>query len=322
MCMEQKGWSQFADGLEYAEVADRATYFLAREARKYHLDVGSLRSKMSAVRWMHVSARKPDPFKGNDSISDWLSDYGKHCSPPEPKVGVPVQLLEFLAMHLDLEGLDLNGCVINGATKSGFWWLMRSIEYLADDEGHFDPDRSLTWADMILRCRGEIIPLHRIAAAEADEATFTLYSGKGSLHTCTRTVHRNAENNTCPIVALGLIYKAYVKHFGKPPEKNSSPFTLTSGGVLTRQKCADILKATAVACGVPGSRIATHSLRRGGASCYMLSIAAGSNITEEDIQRFGRWTSDGYKKYITSHANMMRSGDANPALIVPRFERN
>ena len=145
---------------------------------------------------------------------------------------------------------------------------------------------------------------------------------KGSLHTCTRTVHRNAENNACPIVALGLIYKAYLKHFGKPPEKNSSPFTLASGEVLTRQKLADVLKAAAVACGVPGSRIATHSLRRGGASCYMPSTAAGSNVTEEDIQRFGRWTSDAYKKYITSHANMMRSGGANPALIVPRFERN
>jgi len=30
MCMEQKSWSQWADGLEYAEVANRATYFLAR----------------------------------------------------------------------------------------------------------------------------------------------------------------------------------------------------------------------------------------------------------------------------------------------------
>ena len=320
MCMDQKDWDPYLTNLSYEEVADRATYFMAHEARKYKLDIGSLRSKMSAVRWMHVRDRKPDPLAGNDIVSDWLRDYGKHCSPPEPKVGVPVQMLQYVALHLDLDGLDLNGCVIDAAAKSGFWWLMRSIEYLANDEGHFDPDRSVTYDDMILRCKGEVIPRSRMP--DADEITLTLYSGKGSLHTCTRTLHRKSANPACPIVALIRVYKAFIKHFEKPPTGKDSPFTLTSGKVLNRMQLADIQKKAAVSCGVPGSRVATHSLRRGGASCYALSISGGANLTELDIQPFGRWTSDGYKKYITSHTNMMQSGNANPALVVPRFERN
>jgi len=318
--MDQKGWSRYLTDLTYSETADRVTYFAAREARKYKLDVSSLRSKLSAVRWMHVRDRRPDPMKGNATITDWLADFGKHCTPPEPKVGVPVQLLEYIAMHLDCETGDLNACAINSAMKNGFWYLMRSIEYLADDADYFDVDRSLTYDGIILRSKGEIIPHSRFD--EADEVTFTLYSGKGSLHTCTRTVHRNSDNPSCPVVASAQYYKAFLKHFGRPPRGNESPFTLKSGKVLKRSTLADILKKAAVSCGVPGSRVATHSLRRGGASCYSLSIAAGSNITELDIQRFGRWSSDGYKKYITSHANMMQSGNANPALLVPRFERN
>ena len=318
--MEQKGWSPYLTDLSCVEATDRATYFMAREARKFKLDIGSLRSKMSAVRWMHVRDKRPDPLAGNDTVSDWLRDYGKHCSPPEPKVGVPAQLIEYISLHLDLEGLDLNGCVIDGAIKSGFWWLMRSIEYLADDEGHFDPDRSLTYDDMVYRSKGEIIPRSRMT--EADEVTFTLYSGKGSLHTCTRTLHRNAENPVCPIIALIRVYKAFLNHFGRPPTGKESPFTMASGKVMSRPKLAEILKRAAVSCGVPESRVATHSLRRGGASCYALSVSAGAGYTELDIQRFGRWTSDGYKKYITSHAKMMQSGSANPALIIPRFERN
>lgn len=135
-------------------------------------------------------------------------------------------------------------------------------------------------------------------------------------------MHRNSDDPSCLVVASAQYYKAFLKHFGRSPHGNESPFTLKSGKVLKHSTLADIPKKTAVSCGVPGSRVATHSLRKGGASCYSLRIAAESNITELDIQRFGTWSSDGYKEYITSHANMMQSGDANPALLVPRSERN
>ena len=142
MCMEQKGWSPYLTDLTYSETADRITYFAAREARKYKLDMSSVRFKLSVVRWMHVRDRRPDPMKGNATFTDWLADFGKHRTPPEPKVGVPVQLLEYIGMHLDCETGDLNACAINSAMKNGFWYLMRSIEYLTDDADYFDVDRS------------------------------------------------------------------------------------------------------------------------------------------------------------------------------------
>jgi hypothetical protein len=200
--MAAKGWEPYLTDLSYAEVCDRATYYAAYEVEVHHLDAGSLRSKFSAIRWMHVKDHRPDPLKGVASVSDWMADYAKLCPPPEEKVGVPRQLLEFILTQLDTTNLD--GAVLAGAQSLGFWFLLRSIEYLADDQGHFDPNRSLTWADLICRKDGVVIPLSRIG--EATELTITVYSGKGSLHTCTRTLHKNEANPTCTVKAIANLF--------------------------------------------------------------------------------------------------------------------
>ena len=293
---------------------DRSTYYAAYEVKCHGLDIGSLRSKFSAVRWMHVRDRRPNPFKNLDSLSDWISDFAKMCPPAEPKVAVPALLLELVKLHLDMSSLD--GCVVHAAQCVGFWFLLRSIEYLADDEGLFDPARSLTFGDLILRdANDSVLPLSRIA--EATQLSITVYSGKGSLHTCTRTIHRNKDNPSCPLVAVQTLYVEYVKKYSKPPSGGNSLFVLSDKSVLTRAGLASVLKQAAVACGVSSSRVATHSLRRGGASAY-----AAAGVPDADIQRFGRWTSDGYKRYVTTHSDMMKKGHADPAKVVPRFERN
>jgi hypothetical protein len=313
-CMDAKGWGHYLTDLPYEEKVNRATYFAAYEVKQHGIDVGSLRAKFSAIRWMHVRDRRPNPFKDLDSLTDWIADYGKMCSPPEPKVAVPAMLLELVKMHLDLETLD--GCVIHAAQCIGFWFLLRSIEYLANDEGIFDPGRSLTFGDLILRdAQNAVVPLSQIA--QATQLTITVYSGKGALHTCTRSIHRNKENPSCPLVALQGLYAVYVKRYGKPPAAADSLFVLENKEVLTRAGLATVLKQAAVACGVAASRVATHSLRRGGASAY-----AAAGVPDADVQRFGRWTSDGYKRYVTTHADMMKKGHADPAQVVPRFERN
>eukprot|EP00656_Telonema_subtile_P045481 TRINITY_DN5172_c0_g1_i2.p1 TRINITY_DN5172_c0_g1~~TRINITY_DN5172_c0_g1_i2.p1 ORF type:complete len:580 (+),score=92.34 TRINITY_DN5172_c0_g1_i2:2542-4281(+) len=149
------------------------------------------------------------------------------------------------------------------------------------------------------------------------QMTITVYSGKGALHTCTRTIHRNQNNPSCPVAAAQQLHAKVVMTCGGPVDLGDSLFRMSDKSVLSRAKLALVLKAGALACGVESSRVATHSLRRGGASAY-----ACAGVPDLDIQRFGRWTSDGYKRYITTHADMMKKGHADPAQVVPRFERN
>ena len=66
---------------------------------------------------------------------------------------------------------------------------------------------------MVFRKEGEIIPLSRIH--EADEMTITVYSAKGTLHTCTRTLFANPESKTCVVAAHKKLYAEHVKHHGK-----------------------------------------------------------------------------------------------------------
>jgi hypothetical protein len=275
--------------------------------------VGTIRGKLSAVRWMHVRDRKADPFKNLDAFSDWLTELEKSLPPKNPSVAVPAKLLELIISYLDTE--TPVGAILASALTLGFWFLLRSIEYLAADCGEFDAARSLTWGDLVLRdLAGEVIPLSKMA--QAVELTITVYSGKGSLHTCTRSLRQNRESPTCTLKWLKNLYRVKVMS-GQVPRAGQSLFLKPDGSVLTRAGISEILKVAAVSCGVRASRVASHSLRRGGASAY-----AAAGVPHADIQKFGRWTSDGYKIYITIHANIMTQGKANPASVAPRFERN
>ena len=68
------------------------------------------------------------------------------------------------------------------------------------------------------------------------------------------------------------------------------------GWVCSREWISDVLKATAMDCGMSKSDVATHSLRIGGAT----AAAASARVDYEDIRRFGRWKSDCWRRYVYS----------------------
>ena len=125
-------------------------------------------------------------------------------------------------------------------------------------------------------------------------------------------------------VKKSLNYAAYVKHHGKPPRTSDFPYRMENGRVLSRPQLPEVLKGAAMECGIPASRVDSHSLRRGGSS-ESAYAAAGVPDRYQDIMRFcrfGRWTSDGYRVYVATHADMKRKGLLDPATnaCTPRFE--
>ena len=102
-----------------------------------------------------------------------------------------------------------------------------------------------------------MLPLSKIQ--EADEMTIVVYSAKGGLHTCTRTLMANPNSKTCVVAAHKKLYAAYVKLHGKAPKKSDSPYRMEDGKVLTRAQLSNALKGAAVECGIAASRIASHS---------------------------------------------------------------
>ena len=84
---------------------------------------------------------------------------------------------------------------------------------------------------------------------------------------------------------------------------------------INRSTVSQALKLAAEAAGAPAAKVASHSLRRGGASAY---IAAGA--LEEALVRFGRWTSEAYLAYVYPHAEVLHKALKKACKMVPRFE--
>ena len=318
---ETRGWNWDLSTVSLEEGQRRVLYFCALEASEFGLKARSLRSKLSGIRWWHVKQLKGNPLEVMDGVYAWLKDLEKLDGPPEPKLPVPISVLQLLFMLLCLDTLD--HLVKRAALSTGFFLLLRSIEYLRADGEAFDPSRSVTWGDLQCRVGRKLASFEETAKAlerkeEMVEIGFTLLSFKNNLETCTRSIRVIYESPICTVQALVALYMKVKEVKGRAPRAEAAVFELSSGEVLTRGELSDLLKAAAAKSGIPEARVASHSLRRGGASAY---IASG-DCTEEAVMRYGRWTSTAYHDYVYPHAEVLSKALKKASALIPRFERH
>ena len=265
-----KGWDPFLDEETIKQRTEKFLWYFAYERSEHKLKARSIRSKRSAIRWMHLRERKGNPFKDLEAVDSFLSDMEKIDGPTEPKLPVPITLLQSIFALLKTESeyasdpLHYHHCCIKGSLLTGFWFLLRSAEYLAEDGGAFDPARSLIWENVTPWLNGKKLPMHRIS--EADEISLVIYSGKNNLETYTRSLPRVPGSDVCVVAALAGVYAAYHKKFGTSPPQKDGVFKKNATQHITRAEVSDFLKLAADAAGMPMGRVASHSLRRGSLS--------------------------------------------------------
>ena len=156
-----------------------------------------------------------------------------------------------------------------------------------------------------------------LRAGQLTRISLTLFSSKNKQETCTRTLQAIPNDPDCPVANMLELFAASTAAFGKTPSRDAPVFGLEKGGVLTRRQISDILKQAAATAKIPSARIASHSLRRGGASAFVAADAS-----DQAVQRFGRWTSDAYKAYVFPHAAELAASQRKAMRTVPCFERN
>ena len=316
---QQKGWAPFLDEVDPQEAQRRVLYWMGYELAVHKLSARSMRGKLSALRWYHVRNMKVNPMDAMPMVKDWISSLEKINGPAHQKLPVPAPLLEAILAVLSPSH---DHTALGAAICTGFWWCLRSSEYLADDSGHFDPDRAITWEDVSCRVlngdKRKIIPIKELPNAIGEnqvcEVTLRLFSNKNSLNTCTRTVRMVKDNGSCPVQALAKLVTSSIITFGDLHLK-AAVFQKENEKAINRSTVSQALKLAAEAAGVPAANVASHSLRRGGASAY---IAAGAS--EEALVRFGRWTSEAYLAYVYPHAEVLHKALKKACKMVPRFE--
>ena len=92
------------------------------------------------------------------------------------------------------------------------------------------------------------------------------------------------KSSICPVRLL--------KHYLRPSFEGPL-FCHYGEKLLTRYQFAAVLNKALNFIRIDSSRIKTHSFRIGAATMYF-----ANGVSQEDIQKMGRWKSDDYKRYI------------------------
>jgi len=256
------------------------------------LTIGHSHQCASALTLLRLMGRRAHLLP---AVADWLNCLAKVDGPAKPKIPVPVSLLKFIVSSLQPERMQDQA--LKSALCVGYWFLLRASEYLAADSGLFDPDHSISWNDLFFRFTDRAGNVKVGTPQEASKAlaqglevsaTLTLFSNKNRLGTCTRSVVATPGSPLCPVAALLDQHASFKKHVGREPRPEEAIMTKDpEGGVYRRKDISNVLKAAAELADIPGAMVASHSLRRGGASAY---VASGAS--DDDVMRHGRWTSE------------------------------
>jgi len=276
------------------------------------------RQKLTAVRWRHVTFPYfyGNPLDGTDGVYDLLKNWKKLDGPAACMLPLPRQLLDVMALMTDRANPVHNNELAGILTA--FWFCLRSAEYtggtgfrLQDAVFRDAAGRVLSAADILARFRAKL-------PVDVVEMTLAISSGKNAKITHTRTLQRSGDRLCCVAAVLSVLRQRAELPAQDPRTAAVAPlFQQASGAPITRARIAQWVKAAAADAGLDHTRYSTHSLRRGGASCW--SAAGAPRLA---VKAWGRWSSDAYEGYVFSHSAAMDDFRPAAAVAAPRFERN
>lgn len=280
----------------------------------------TISKKCSAVDKWHEDNFLDPPFKVAFAAKNFLHDLCAQDAPPIPKIPVPAQVVELEAVVANipppstspLSSAHFDKLVNLSSSATAFDYTLRSVEYLKTEQAF----KGLKWRDVFLR-DADRVTLMGSATSRTVMMTLSLLSTKNSFGRCTRTLRINPRSLSCSVSLLSRLYREIMLREGSPPDPARPVFQLASGAVVTRAQMSAKLKELVGSCGIPVTLIASHSLRRGSATCM-----AACGISDEEIKRWGRWESDAFKLYIHSVDGQLSGRMAQKAGILPIFELN
>ena len=121
-----KGWDPFLDEETMKLRTQKFLWYFAYERSEHKLKARSIRSKRAAIRWMHLREQRGNPFAGLEAVDNFLSDMEKIDGPTEPKLPVPITVLQSILALLKTEPkyasdpLHYHHSCIKGALLTGF----------------------------------------------------------------------------------------------------------------------------------------------------------------------------------------------------------
>ena len=202
----------------------------------------------------------------------------------------PVTVVILLDIHDRLDLDDFDQLLLWTALCVGFLFLLRGGEYLCHDGADWGWPKIVRGADIKLWSLGR----HTLGGDGAEEVSLAIRSAKADIFNAgTSRNHFRSGSPICVVDMLARLQRKCPQRFQGGDESELPLFRKADGAPLFRSEVQETIQEAATRCGVPKERIATHSLRIGGASAL---LHAGYSIAL--IQRFGRWASNAFQAYL------------------------
>ena len=175
--------------------------------------------------------------------------------------------------------------VVYTAVVTGFFYLLRSSEYLYLDGVGFDDKKAVRGEDAQLV--GDRLTL-RIRGSKTDQYNLG----------CVRSQHRSGDDLVCPVRAWEALFAAFPARRLGGSESHLPVFRFKDGSGFHRSAMQAWLERGAVAEGLPPGRYGSHSLRIGGATALYNACRE-----VETVKRYGRWSSASFSLYLWEAAD-------------------
>ncbi|KAF4133566.1 hypothetical protein GN958_ATG16903 [Phytophthora infestans] len=248
----------------------------------------TIQSKLCHIRWYHRAFAGFDPqLRPNHALA--IAGMRRTGPATRRRGTVTRQMLEWIIRHLDFKHPQHR--VLAGAAILGFFFLLRSAEYLAVKGRR--RIYTLQVRDVILQ--DELgLQTSSLHTAVAVEITLRGQKNDQQGHGTKRVLSRSGHRALCPVLA-GRLLTENARNLQLRPEDPIC--SIKASTMLPAETMSKVLQAAAKATGEDATLFSCHSLRRGGATAL---LSAGVDSTA--VMLHGRWKTDSYQRY-TSYTN-------------------
>jgi len=279
--------------------AAQAELFILYELATFDLKAATVVEKIWAVGKEHEAHRLQNPFKDNDVVRMVCREVCALDGPPQPKIPVTDSTLGKIADMLDFSRRE--SLVMWTGIRVAIAFLCRISEW------SFGGKHALKWyavaffdKDRVLIDVKSVLDLPRIFELELTFFSDKTHNfGEGTCRSF--FVIPDQSDDRCVVRDLARLWLLSEQNL----EHHVFSWANDTQGP-TRTQVAAVLKAAAVADGIPGADISTHSLRVAGLSRL---LAAG--MAYENARTYGRWKSDCAKRYWWPATNLAQAFSAS-----------
>ena len=245
-----------------------------------------IKQRLSGIRYAHIAAGYPDPLAGRVRLWAALAGMHRWDGAPVRKVPVTPRMLAWLRAYLQGSNRPAEEkAAVWASICLGWFYMLRASEYLPGTDALNAPSRVLRGSDLDFFKEGR-----KCRVSEADSLAVQLRDSKGDQfgRGQVRLQHATGDD-ICPVKAL----QEHAKLNPHWLQDSGLPVCAWQGVGVSREGVSEALRLAAVALGYPAHLVASHSLRKGGATAM---LAVTSDV--ETVKRFGGWKSDAVHAYL------------------------